>query len=225
MKIKLKDTDPASSLRNRLFSIEKGQIVEVPDDFPISDRFDIVEKEGEVLLKEDKLKQVDIDRMLRDQEPKAIIEFLKKIDATYNDIDRVHNAELKGRRRRELITFCRNVPRAVDKGIKYTDESFFVNELKHISERLGKETKGIDDKTARTIVQEYKTREELIEALKYTEPKLDKITLDILRQHYKVKLELAKPPKEPIKRFNPEDYPKSNEGATTMEHFKFLKRR
>jgi hypothetical protein len=225
MKIKLKDTDPASSLRNKNFSIEKGQIIEVPDDFVVGSRFDIVERNGEVLIKEDKLTQVDIERMLSDNNPKSIIEFMTKHDVTYNDIDRVHTAELNGRRRKELLRWCKEVPRPVDKGIRFTNESMFMGELKHITEKIGDKSIGIDDKTCRLIVDEFKTQEALIEALKYTEPKLDNTTLDLLRKHFKVHLELAKAPKEPVKRFNAEEYPVQNTGATTTAHFPFLKKR
>lgn len=218
MKIKIKETANINSLKNKYISIRKGQIITIPSYVEIDESvFDILEKNGQIFIKEDKLTNVDIERLLQSAKPSTIIEELKKRDISYNDVSRLLQYEVKKFKRKELLEYLMSIPQSEDKGVLLTDVSIWINELMSIKE--------ISHEMARNIITVYPTKEVLLSALKEEENiPFESVIEDALRRTYDHQIEKEIKSKTELKKDRVEMEKMSNTGTTTREHFKFIKR-
>ena len=184
-KIKLRDTYPSKSLANRYFSMEKGQIVTVDDNFPIDkETFEVVEVNGKPV--DDRRKELSVGEITILLEISNISNFkerLNDLDLNYNQIQQLLKEERNGRRRKDYLEHMMIVPKPVDVGMKLTSDVLFKNELMAIPK--------IDEKTARLLVAEFKTKKKLLDDLKTVgkgkaEQAFSRDILDELRKHFQL---------------------------------------
>ena len=157
-KIKIRDTHVSSSIANSVFSIQKGQIVSVPDDFFVDKSvFDLVEEDG---------KPVEIKSEISDMEVKALLDMpnLSNLQAKLRDMNaqvpmltKIAAAEMAGKKRKNWLEWFASIPVPMDQGIKITKEGMLLKELMSI--------KGVNDKLAALMIEKYKDKEGIIERL------------------------------------------------------------
>ena len=217
MKIKLKETDPASRIKTKFFAIKKGEVITIDDSVKVAEeRFDILEKDGKVFIKVDKLKDIDVDRLLSDNNVEEIIKNLPKLDLSYNDIQKLYGAELRKRKRKLLLKYLLDIPKPTDKGTRYTKVTIWREELMDI--------KGISQKTAIDIMTVFPSKDSLLKALNDNQHiPFEQEVEDGLKKAFGFFKEKEKISKPELERMRLDDYKKSNTGATTMKHFDFNK--
>lgn len=218
MKIKLKETANRQSVKTKYFSIDKGEIVTVPDDVKIDPQvFDIVEKNGKTLIKTDKLRDVDIQRMLHSGKVEDIIAQLKKADISYNDVQAVLKVEAARYKRKDLMEYLMKIPEPEDIGTEYGNKQVWHRELMAIKE--------LSHTDALNVITVYPTKEDLLKALsKEQNIPFESDIEDALRREYKKEVKKETVPKNELKKNRVEMQKKASTGTTTKEHFKFIKK-
>ena len=185
-KIKIRDTSSVTSVANVIFSIEKGQIVSVPDNFKVDESiFKLVEdSEG---------KPIADDRVMSDMEAKRLLEisnfsnFTQKVEAldlNTENLTKLRLFEKAGKKRKEWMTYFLTIMEPEDTGEQITDEGMLTREIMSV--------KGINDMLARDIVEKYKTREEIVKRLSNNKNDIEALKgmtheiVEALLNHFKI---------------------------------------
>ena len=222
MKVCIKPADPTTGISNRFFRFEKNFAYIVPDDFVPGDRFDVLEMNGKEFKKKNKLDEQKADALLSDNNEKEIIENLRKLDPTYDDIALLISSEAKKRKRRALLSYLRSLPqKAPEKVVVYKKGNIWFHELQTV--------KGVSQKDALNIMALYPSKEKLIEVLKEGKFQLEKDLEEKLREEYGLieRRNIPVPEQrermrlDSLKEAAPSVEPEKISKATTSKMFKF----
>ena len=107
----------------------------------------------------------DVDKVQILKEKPIIVdeltEFKKRIqekDLNYGQLQQLLKAEKKGRKRKAILEYLKEIPQATDSGVNITEQTMFMTNLRTVP--------FITDKAVHLIVKTFETREGLTKALK-----------------------------------------------------------
>jgi len=217
----MKPTDPSDGIANRYFKFEKKFAYIVPDDFCVGDRFDILERDGKKVEKEDKLDEKRAESILSDNRENEIIKNFHSIDPSYNDIKLLIAAERKRKRRSSLLNYLMLLPQEEPKKvIVYKKGNIWLNELQSI--------RGVSQKDALNIISVYPDKNTMLNDLKVGKDfPFERELEDAIKREFGLLKERKVIPPEKRERMRLDNLKKEEKaptksGATTSEHFKGL---
>lgn len=126
-----------------------------------------LEKELSDLKKEEEVPSFDsaVDKVQILKEKPVIVneldEFKKRVqekNLDYDQLKQLLKAEKKGRKRKAIMEYLEEIPKAVDSGVNITEQTMFMTNLRTVPHAT--------DKAVHLIVKTFGTKEELIKALK-----------------------------------------------------------
>src|SRR3990167_379129 len=151
-KIKIRDTCPMGSIANVFFSIQKGKIVSVPDNFKVDESvFEIVE--------DSKGNKLEAKPLISDMEAKAFLQIanfsnfksrINELSLVKSSLNKLYEFEKAGKKRKEWMIFLGSIPEAVDDGTQINDAGMLFRELLSIE--------GVNGQLAKSIVTKYNDR-------------------------------------------------------------------
>jgi hypothetical protein len=110
MVIKLRDNARCNSISNMAgFNIRKGETRRVPLDFPVDERFEVVEHRGVAIPRKTPPLTETACREVLAKEDYEVIYFVKSSDLTLDDMELIYKMERNGRRRKPVLKAIRDI--------------------------------------------------------------------------------------------------------------------